>query len=115
MGAPVVAADVSALRSLPVGQYDDGQIVTLLGYHDRDDGGGGLFAYRKDAPPKRADGTDVDDGVFFVPTSGGTGHFQRLYDGPAIRAEWFGADPAGRRLATAAIQAAVDYALEKGI
>jgi hypothetical protein len=106
---PVIAANVTALRALDVSAFSDGQPVLLLGYKSEADGGEGWFTYQT-TPATVTD----DDGIAFVPTAGG-GHFSRLWDRDGVRAEWFGADRTGKTAATAAIQHAIDYALQHRI
>jgi hypothetical protein len=105
-GVPV-AGTVSALKALDVSQYQDGQLINLLGYVNPDDRGGGLFRYLHSSATE-------DGGIVFTPDNG-SGHFERLYDTTSVRAEWFGADRTGQRPAQQGIQLAIDYALQRHV
>jgi hypothetical protein len=102
-GVPV-ADTVSAVKALDVSQYQDGQLINLLGYSNNpaspDDREGGLFRYLHSSATE-------DQGIVFTPNQG-SGHFERLYDTTSVRAELFGADRTGQRPAQQGIQWAID-------
>jgi len=102
-----VVSTVNTLRALDTSSFSDGQTVLLLGYHAVGDGGEGWLVFRV------ASSTD-DGGLVFVPQAG-PGHYERQRDGESLRADWFGADRTGVRPSAAAIQAAINAAVQRHI
>jgi hypothetical protein len=88
IGIPVITVDsmkvddVTALKALQA--VKDKQKITLLGYYEAGDGGGGDFYW--DAASVEADNT----GTIFEVAGVATGRWKRLYSG-AVNVKWFGA------------------------
>ena len=55
---------VSALKALPAAAYQDGAIITTLGYHTAGDGGGATYRYSS------ASSATADDGLVIAPAHG---------------------------------------------
>lgn len=105
-GGPSCVPTLAALRELPVPH--DGRAVVLAGYHEADDGGGGLFHWSPTC-------VDPDDGgVTIVPRiAPPTGRWKRLVTDGRYSVKWFGARGTGTD-DTTAIQAAIDALPARG-
>ena len=107
-GGGVAYSNMIALRAASISS----DMVTLLGYYEEGDGGGGTFRWDS------TDTTSADNGgTILVPTSGlsSSGRWKRVYEGE-INARWFGMHPVGNLGPTgqfdntAALQAAINWA-----
>lgn len=99
-------SSIDDLRAINTTTIEDLCKVVVGGYYVDGDGGGGVFHY--DSTSVEAD----NDGTVIVPDAGG-GRWIREYSGP-INIRWFGAVGDGIADDTAAIQGAINKAVEYG-
>lgn len=114
--APVVWFDrvtgTDSLKSPSAALFSSGtpadrQVAIVAGYYGAGDGGGGAFFWDSAS-------TAVDDGgITLALSTGGTGRWRRIFDGP-INVKWFGATGDGTTNDRAAIQRAVDFISDVG-
>lgn len=95
------APSVSVLPALAA-TASDGQTASVVGFADRGDGGGGTFYLESGSATAPIAGMVID-------AQGG--RWKRLFDRNAINAKWFGARGDGVADDTAALQAALNFAM----
>lgn len=84
-----------------------GTEITVAGYHNAGDGGGGTFIWNAGTL------TAYDEGIHFESTAA-TGYYQRLYSGEVL-ARWFGTYGNGTDNDAPALNQAIQYCIENSL
>ena len=100
--SPRIVDTFASLSALDASTFQTGSLFKVRGRTAIEDGGGGLFRFDSTST------VTADGGMVVAPNSGG-GRYLREWD-KEIDPKWFGADDTGVVDASAALQAAIDFA-----
>ena len=119
----IIVDTIKDLLALDISKLEANPKVYVLGYHEVNDGGGGLFVYDEAEPKSNHNGGTIIDSTKGFPTDWndssqlaswftgdgtGNGGWKRVYDS-AVNVKWFGAKGDGVTDDTKAIQTSLFF------